>query len=193
MQHAKVKKELYCLCEQEAAHHNDWHTTAAVKSVIRSHFCALAPSGPARLPTGRCDSLHSNYGSALLLCSTLETTVHMVQRQTVGRSADITSRKRLLTRSWQLNKLFYWCFLQKHLHSLQHLINYQHFFHHNDSQRINVFLCSKAISTFASLLSFRHHGKSQHSIVWNHCEISKHSVNITVISILNISQVSLWR
>lgn len=47
--------------------------------VIRGHFCqqkvCVRVSGSVRLPTGRRDSLHSNYGSALFLRSTLEASV----------------------------------------------------------------------------------------------------------------------
>lgn len=46
------------------------------RRVIRSHFCQQKKqaAGPASLQ-GRCDSLHSNYGSALFLCSTLGSAV----------------------------------------------------------------------------------------------------------------------
>lgn len=62
-------------------HDHCFHLHAPLQKwrVIRGHFCqqkaCVRVSGSVRLPTGQRDSLHSNYGSALFLRSTLEASV----------------------------------------------------------------------------------------------------------------------
>lgn len=74
-------------------HYHDWHISTGstymcllcnkvLSKAIYVGVCAFLQSGSVHLPTGRCDSLHSNYGSVLFLRSTLETMVQMVQSQT---------------------------------------------------------------------------------------------------------------
>lgn len=76
----------------------DWHLTTATLHAqslvtvsssevifvrVKPEFvCVFCQSGSVLLPTGQRDNLHSNYGPALFLCSTLEMAVQMVQSQT---------------------------------------------------------------------------------------------------------------
>lgn len=72
--------------------------------VIRGHFCqqkaCVRVSGSVRLPTGRRDSLHSNYGSALFLRSTLEASV---------QSQTCTEQHEQERGRWQHRQAQHWC------------------------------------------------------------------------------------
>lgn len=72
--------------------------------VIRGHFCqqkaCVRVSGSVRLPTGQRDSLHSNYGSALFLRSTLEASV---------QSQTCTEQHEQERGHWQHRQAQHWC------------------------------------------------------------------------------------